>query len=213
MRNNGSGPKTHAQALARWNERYTAQGYLFGETPNAYLVSNADLLPKAGRALSVADGEGRNSTWLAKQGLKVDAFDFSPVAVDKARALAQQQGVEVDYAVADALALKWPRAMYDVIVAIFIQFATAEERRRLFTKVQAALKPGGIFILQGYRAEQRQYGTGGPSEVSQLYTADGLRAELSGLSIIDLAVYDTEIYEGTGHSGMSALVGLVGRKG
>jgi hypothetical protein len=118
----------------------------------------------------------------------------------------------VDYAVANALELAWPKAMYDVIVAIFIQFAVPAERLRLFGWIQDALKPGGLFILQGYRAEQLSYGTGGPSELSQLYTAEQLRAELPGLAIVDLAVYDTEIYEGSGHRGMSALIGLTGRK-
>ena len=204
--------KSHEQALKRWNERYSAQGYLFGETPNAYLVSKAHLLPKGGRALSVADGEGRNSTWLASQGLAVDAFDFSPVAVDKARALAKARGVSVDYAVANALELAWPKAMYDVIVAIFIQFATPEERARLFGWVRDALRSGGMFIVQGYRTEQVSYGTGGPSDLSQLYSADQLKADLAGLDIEDLAVYDTEIYEGSGHRGMSALIGVVARK-
>ena len=204
--------KTHAQALARWNERYAARGYLFGETPNAYLVSKVNLLPAKGRALSVADGEGRNSTWLAALGLSVDAFDFSPVAIEKARALAEHRHLKVDYAVADALALTWPKAMYDVIVAIFIQFATAEERARLFSSIRDALKPGGVFVLQGYRTDQLKYRTGGPAEASQLYEPDQLRAELAGLDIVDMAVYDTEIYEGTGHRGMSALVGLTARK-
>ena len=206
------GLKTHEQALKRWNERYSAQGYLFGETPNAYLVSKANLLPAHGRALSVADGEGRNSTWLATRGLKVDAFDFSPVGVAKARTFAAARGVAVEYAVADAIAVAWPKAVYDVIAAIFIQFASAAERAILFRRIGAALKPGGLFILQGYRAEQLAYRTGGPGELSQLYTPEQLRIELAGLEIIDLAVYDTEIYEGSGHRGMSALVGLTARK-
>lgn len=204
--------KSHAEALARWNQRYSAQGYLFGETPNAYLVSKANLLPKSGRALSVADGEGRNSTWLASQGLAVDAFDFSPVAVQKARALARARGVAVDYAVVDALTVEWPSGLYDVIAAIFIQFATAPERARLFASIAGALKPGGLFVLQGYRTEQLNYGTGGPGVPSQLYEADQLRRELAGLEVVDMAIYDTEIYEGTGHRGMSALIGVAARK-
>lgn len=204
--------KTHAQALARWNERYSAQGYLFGETPNAYLVSKANLLPRIGRALSVADGEGRNSTWLAAQGLDVDAFDFSPVAVEKAKRLARERGVPVDYAVADALGVAWPRGLYDVIAAIFIQFASADERARLFGWIRDALKPGGLFILQGYRLEQMHFGTGGPGVPAQLYEPEQLRGELAGLEIVDMAIYDTEIFEGAGHRGMSALVGVAARK-
>src|SRR5512147_2828658 len=94
-------------AAAMWNERYAGEALLFGEAPNEYLRAQAEHLPRRGRALCVADGEGRNSVWLAKHGLQVDAFDISAVAVDKARALAQRNGVTVDYAVADCDALDW----------------------------------------------------------------------------------------------------------
>ena len=134
--------KTHAQALERWNGRYSAPGFLFGEAPNVYLTSQAARLPRNGRALSVADGEGRNSVWLASRGLAVDALDFSPVAVAKARALAAARGVPVNFAVANVVELAWPAATYDVIAAIFIQFATPAERSQLFKWFMRALKPG-----------------------------------------------------------------------
>jgi SAM-dependent methyltransferase len=204
--------KTHAQALERWNGRYGAPGFLFGEAPNAYLASKAECLPKAGRALSVADGEGRNSVWLAGRGLSVDALDFSPVAVTKARALAAARGVQVNFAVANVVELDWPVAMYDVIAAIFIQFATPAERTRLFRWFTRALRPGGVLILQGYRVEQLGYGTGGPPERDHLYDVGMVRSAFAGCEILDLAAYDVEIHEGTGHKGMSALLGAVVRR-
>jgi hypothetical protein len=57
--------------LARWNERFSSDNYLFGEKPNQYLADKTPLLHK-GKALSIADGEGRNSVWLASQGFVVD---------------------------------------------------------------------------------------------------------------------------------------------
>ena len=66
-----------------WNQRFTAEHYVFGEMPNAYLQSLAPH-PSPGNALGVADGEGRNGVWLAQQGLQVDAFDFSVNAIRKA---------------------------------------------------------------------------------------------------------------------------------
>ncbi|MBL8384793.1 MAG: class I SAM-dependent methyltransferase [Burkholderiales bacterium] len=204
--------KTHAQALARWNERYGAPGFLFGEAPNAYLVAKADLLPPQGRALSVADGEGRNSVWLAGRGLAVDALDFSPVAVAKARAFAAARGVTVDFAVANVVDLAWPEALYDVIAAIFIQFATPAERAQLFERFKRALKPGGLLILQGYRVEQLGYGTGGPPERDHLYTVDLVRAAFADCEIVELRGYDEAIHEGSGHRGMSALLGAVVRR-
>jgi SAM-dependent methyltransferase len=204
--------KTHAQALERWNGRYSAPGFLFGEAPNAYLASKAGELPRQGRALSVADGEGRNSVWLAERGLAVDALDFSPVAVAKAKAFAAVRGVNVNFAVANVVELEWPADTYDVIVAIFIQFAPPDERARLFSWFRRALKPGGLLILQGYRVDQLGYGTGGPPERDHLYTAELVRRAFPDCEILELATYDEEIHEGTGHNGMSALLGATMRK-
>ena len=203
--------KTHTQALERWNGRYNAPGFLFGEAPNAYLASKSWMLPAAGRALAVADGEGRNGVWLAAQGLAVDAVDFSPVAIAKAQAFATARGVNIQFAQANVVELAWPTALYDVIAAIFIQFATPAERTQLFQWFKRALKPGGLLILQGYRVEQPGYGTGGPPERDHLYTLAMVRDAFADCEILDLASYDAEINEGTGHKGMSALLGAVVR--
>lgn len=203
--------KTHSQALERWNGRFSAPGFLFGEAPNAYLASKSGMLPASGLALAVADGEGRNSVWLAEQGLAVDAVDFSPVAISKAQALAASRGVSVNFAQANVVELAWPTAVYDVIAAIFIQFATPAERTQLFRWFKRALKPGGLLILQGYRVEQLGYGTGGPPEADHLYSVEMVRKAFADCEVLDLAGYDAEIHEGTGHKGMSALLGATVR--
>ena len=76
------------EELERWNQRFAVAEYVFGAAPNAFLASHASVFKPGQRALCVADGEGRNSVWLAEQGLEVVAFDFSPVALEKARRLA-----------------------------------------------------------------------------------------------------------------------------
>jgi SAM-dependent methyltransferase len=162
--------------------------------------------------LAVADGEGRNSVWLARQGLQVDAFDLSQVGVAKARALAQQSGVDVNYAVADCDGWQWPTAVYDYVVAIFVQFADPAARARLFSNMVRALKPGGYLLLQGYTPKQLDYKTGGPGIPEHLYTPALLRQELPGVRIVELREYEEELAEGARHNGMSALVGLVGQK-
>lgn len=88
-------------AASMWNQRYAGQDYLFGRAPNEYLQAKSPLLPAKGNALCVADGEGRNSVWLARRGLSVQAFDISDLAVAKARRLADEAGVSVDFSVAD----------------------------------------------------------------------------------------------------------------
>lgn len=198
--------------LERWNNRFSAEGYLFGKEPNAFLASQRERLKPGMSALCVADGEGRNSVWLAQQGLKVTAFDFSPVGVAKARALAREAAVEADHRQSDIFRWDWSAERYDVVVAIFFQFLAPDARARIFEGMRAALAPGGLLILQGYRPEQLAYGTGGPSQVENLYTEPLLRESFAGLEILHLASHDDVVDEGPAHRGMSALIDLVARR-
>ncbi|TXF98906.1 class I SAM-dependent methyltransferase [Massilia arenae] len=203
---------TAAKAASLWDQRYGTPEFLFGTAPNDYLASQGHLLRPGMRALAVADGEGRNSVWLARQGLSVDAFDLSPVAVGKARQLASDAEVAVDFHIADCDAWSWEPASYDVVAAIFVQFADPRMRARLFANIIATLKPGGILILQGYTPRQLEYKTGGPGVLENFYTEEILRAELGSLDIVELLNYEANLAEGTQHAGRSALIGLVGRK-
>lgn len=197
---------------ASWDDRYAGDEYLFGTEPNRFLVACRSLLVDGGRALCVADGEGRNSVWLASEGFDVDAFDASPVAVEKARRLAAERGVSVRFTVADADSWSWPESAYDVVAAIFIQFATPDLRRRMFDRMAQTLRPGGLLLLEGYRVEQLAYGTGGPRSAAHLYTEEQLRTELAVLALEQVRSYDKAVEEGVGHSGMSALIDVVARR-
>ena len=129
--------------LAYWNERFGGPDYHYGTAPNAFLASQRHLLRPGMSALCVADGEGRNSVWLAEQGLAVTAFDFSPPAEEKARRLAAERGVTVDRRMGDINAWNWDERRYDLVVVIFIQFASPPERDRIFAGCVRALAPGG----------------------------------------------------------------------
>lgn len=202
----------YTDAAQTWNRRFEGEEFLFGTEPNAWLREHAGAFPRGGRVLCVADGEGRNSVWLAKQGHRVDAFDIAEVGVAKARAFAAREGVAVNVQVADCDAYAWQDAAWDGVAAIFIQFADPALRTRLFTRMVAALKPGGVLVLQGYTPKQLDYRTGGPPILSHLYTAAMLREAFAALDIVELREYEAEVHEGSGHHGRSALVGLVARR-
>ena len=106
----------------------------------------------------------------------------------------------------------WQINGYDAIVAIFIQFADPAMRARIFKQVYLSLKPGGIFILQGYTPKQLQYKTGGPSLIEHLYTEEMIRELAQEFKILDLRCYEKELSEGARHAGMSALLGLTAQK-
>jgi len=200
------------EAAAKWNQRFSVPDYLFGTEPNVYLLEQAAHLPRSGHALCVADGEGRNSVWLARQGLQVQAFDISPVGVAKARKLAQDAGVQVHYQIADCDQWPWPQAQFDVVAAIFIQFADPGMRSRMFARMVQCLKPGGLLILQGYTPLQIEYKTGGPGILSHLYTEEQLRSDFAEMDLLELRLYEDELAEGDHHVGRSALVGMRARK-
>ena len=201
-----------SDAAATWNRRFECDGFLFGTEPNAWLSEHIDVWPAGGRILCVADGEGRNSVWLARRGFVVDAFDIADVGVAKAHRLAALAGVAVNYTVADCDAYPWTVSAFDGVAAIFVQFADPEQRLRLFRRIAASLKPGGSLILQGYTPKQLEYGTGGPPFLSHLYTAEMLRAAFSEMQVLELTEYEADVNEGNGHKGRSALVGMVARR-
>lgn len=199
-------------AAATWNKRFSEPGFLFGTEPNGWLKEHAGAWSPGQRVLCVADGEGRNSVWLAQRGLRVDAFDISEVGIAKARRYARDQGVEVDFAVADVAQLSWPEGVYDGVAAVFIQFADPALRARMFAGMVRCLKPGGTLVLQGYTPKQLEYRTGGPGIESHLYTRQLLREAFADMDVVELREYEDELTEGTGHKGRSALIGLVARK-
>jgi len=195
-----------------WNRRFAGDDYLFGTAPNAWLREHAHHWQAGQRVLCVADGEGRNSVWLAQRGLQVEAFDIAEAGVAKARRLAVAQAVTVGLQIAGCDDYAWPEAAFAGVAAIFVQFADPALRERLFANIVRSLEPGGTLVLQGYTPKQLDYRTGGPPVLSHLYTESMLREAFAGLEIIELRDYEADIAEGSGHKGRSALIGLVARR-
>ncbi len=195
-----------------WDERYSIDDYLFGTEPAAFLVAHAHLLEAGSRALAVADGEGRNSVFVAEHGLDVVAMDASEVGVAKARQLADARHVTIDFRIADITTWEWTADAYDLVVAIFIQFLTPRQQPAVFAGMQRTLRSGGRLLLHGYRPEQVALGTGGPPDPTHMYTEELLREAFGEMDIERLASYDADIQEGIGHAGTSALIDLVARK-
>lgn len=195
-----------------WNARYATDDYIFGTAPNGFLASQAALIQPGMRALAIADGEGRNGVWLAEHGVSVHAIDVSPVALEKARKLARERGVTLEFEQADALDWHWPEAAYDLIAAIFIQFAPPPERDRIIAGIRRSLRPGGLLILQGYTPRQIEFATGGPPSAANMYTAELLHDWFGDWEIVHLREHESVIREGSHHHGQSALVDLVAKK-
>ncbi|MCC7346693.1 MAG: class I SAM-dependent methyltransferase [Variibacter sp.] len=198
--------------VQNWDQRYAREDYIFGTEPNAFLAAQRDRLRPGLKALTLADGEGRNGVWLAEQGLDVLALDFASAALEKARRLASARGVALRLEQADLHAWAWPAAAFDVVAAIFIQFSAPPQRQRIFDGIKQALKPGGLLLMQGYRPEQLGYGTGGPPDAERCYTRALLEQAFGDFTSLEIAEHDSVLAEGCWHVGKSALIDLVGIK-
>lgn len=198
--------------LERWETRFATDDYVFGTAPNDFLAREAARLRPGLEVLSIADGEGRNGVWLARQGQRVTAQDFSPRAQEKARRLAAGAGVTLDWELSDIRRREWPADRYDAVVGIFFQFLAPDDRARVFEGIRRTVRPGGLVLIEGYATTQIAYGTGGPRTPENLYTDDILRDAFAGFAEIDIRVHDREVSEGAGHVGMSALVDMVARR-
>ncbi len=196
-----------------WDSRFAEKGFAYGTEPNEFLVCQKHYLKPGMKALAVADGEGRNGVWLAQQGLDVLSVDQSAVGLAKARELAAQRGVSLRTEQTDLTTWKWPENEFDVVVAIFIHFPPTV-RAQMHARMVAALKPGGVLILEAFTPKQLEYKTGGPQDPAMLYTMEMLRKDFVAGERLLLLLEEmiTGLNEGPYHRGQSAVVRLVLKK-
>jgi SAM-dependent methyltransferase len=164
-----------------WDRRYAGAENLWSAKPNRFLVAEvSELAP--GRALDLACGEGQNAIWLAERGWTVRGVDYSGVAIAKAHARAERDGVAVDFVEDDLLRYEPEAAAYDLVILLYLHMP-AEGRRTVLARAVAALAPGGTFVLLGHDLLNLTEGVGGPSDPDLLFTPDDIAAELDGLDV------------------------------
>ncbi|KAA3633009.1 MAG: class I SAM-dependent methyltransferase [Proteobacteria bacterium] len=197
-----------------WDQRYSEEGFAYGTDPNDFLRSEYSRIPRGGRVLCLAEGEGRNAVFLAKHGYAVTAVDQSSVGLEKARKLAIESGVEISTIVADLGDYDPGRDCWDGIVSISAH-VPPELRKTLHGRFVESLKSGGVFILEAYTERQIEMdGIGGPppSSKEMFMSLIALQAELQTLDFVIGRELDRHISEGRHHQGESAVVQVVARK-
>ncbi|MBZ6379869.1 hypothetical protein B5C34_13650 [Pacificimonas flava] len=195
-----------------WDERYSASGYAYGTEPNEFLVEEHGRLPEKGRILCLAEGEGRNAVYLARQGFWPVAVDQSAVGLEKAKKLAELHDVGLKTFQADLATYTHGKNCWDGVVSIFAHLPS-EARAFVHEQVRAGLRPGGVFLLEAYRPAQLEApGTGGPSDADMLPTLEELRAQFEGFTELLGREITRTVDEGEYHSGESAVVQFAVRK-
>lgn len=195
----------------KWDERYQSSEYIFGTAPNTFIAEVLPLLPKSGKALDMATGEGRNGIFLAEHGLDVEGVDLSSVGLAKAAKLAKEKGVAFTTTQQDLTTYTPPVEQYSVITSVFCHFAEPQ-RSQILPKWVNALAQGGMFAGVFYHPDQLNLGTGGPSNPAMLADITQLQNAMSGLEWLIAEYRRPNLEEGSRHRGESAIICLLGRK-
>lgn len=165
-----------------WDERYaSAPDLVWTAEPNRFVVDEVTGL-SPGRAIDLAAGEGRNAVWLAEQGWEVTAVDFSEIAIERARELARQRNVTIDWQVADVTEYPPPADDFDLVLIAYLHLPAAEIAAVLSSAGDAVRARGRVLVI-GHDLANLSGGTGGPQDPDVLLTPEAVVKELPGLRI------------------------------
>lgn len=193
-----------------WNNRYSTNEYIYGEAPNEFFkASLGELAP--GKLFLPAEGEGRNAVHAALQGWDVSAFDWSATAKEKAEELARKKQVHFTYTVGDLNSISLPEAEFDAAALIYLHLLHGE-REVFYQKLYNALKPGGILIFEAFSHNQLGRTSGGPQDLSVLYSLEDIIADFIKYDFNHLSLEEIELQEGNGHSGPASVIRFIGKK-
>ncbi len=192
-----------------WNTRWSEPAPAYGDEPNAFLAASVAAFPAGGHLVCVADGDGRNGAWLARQGFRVTGVDGSEVGVARANA---RGAVGYEAVVGDLATWAFPPC--DGIVSIYAHLPVPL-RAEVHARAWAALRPGGVFLVEAFHPRQRALArtSGGPYDPALLYTLDQLRGDVPGAVFEVLEEAETVLAEGDYHVGVADVVRMIARKG
>jgi SAM-dependent methyltransferase len=160
---------------------------------------------KPGTALDADMGEGRNAICLAQQGWQVTGVDVAEKALAYAQARAKKLGVPLTTEVADMARYDWGTNKWDLIV---LSYAGG---RDYAARVQKALKPGGLVVLEAFHMDATQTLQVVDSDYRVFFKTDELK-KLYGEVGLKIVCYEEPVGTADFTKQQLRLVRLVARK-
>ncbi|OMF66073.1 class I SAM-dependent methyltransferase [Paenibacillus glucanolyticus] len=194
-----------------WNERFQGEDYVFGTEANVFIADMHKKLTLSGDALAIAEGEGRNAVYLAREGMKVTVWDYAESGLDKAKRLAEANGVSIHTELVDLQEALWTKDLWDEIICVFGHFPK-ELRTKTLAGVREAVKPGGYFLTEVYSVHQIPYRSGGPQDQQFLYTPEDFLEPFADWRIVHFFMGEVVRQEGQAHQGLSHVIQFAGQK-
>lgn len=194
-----------------WNQKYEREGFLYGEEANQFIQDISKEIPFQGRSLAIAEGEGRNALFLAKQAkeqnrsLDITLWDYAEIGLAKAQARAIAENLDIKTECLDLQNVDWVENSFDNIFCVFGHFPT-ELKFRTLHGIRHALKNGGWFVGEVYSKAQLDYKTGGPPIEDLLYDLSDFTAVFGQDHIKHLFLGEVHRTEGKLHNGLSHVI-------
>ena len=166
---------------AAWDQRYLEKDRLWSEAPNLFVADRLSVAAP-GVGLDLASGEGRNAIWLAGEGWKMTAVDFSEVAVERGR----QASRDVEFVIADVL--DWePERSFDLVLIAYLHLEE-EALRGTVGRAAGWLEPSGELFMIGHDRSNMELGHGGPQSPEILWDVPTIAGWLQDLRMVESVV-------------------------
>lgn len=199
----------------KWDERYAANEFAYGEHPNNYFKEQLEKLP-VGTILFPAEGEGRNAVFAALLGWKVFAFDISSEGKKKAQQLAEKNKVTIDYQIGELETLNFKEGQFDVIALIYAHFP-ADIKSQIHKSLDKYLRKGGFVIFEAFSKKHIDYlskneNVGGPKDLGSLFSIEEIKKDFDNYEPFELEEKEIYLHEGVYHNGLGSVIRFLGQK-
>ena len=198
---------TNSQGM--WDSRFSKRIYAYGKLPNAFFAQELSKIRTAGILLP-AEGEGRNAVHALKNGWNVIAFDQSEKGREKALSLAAENGVELDYTIADANNFQCP-VLVDVLACTYLHLPSPNAES-VYARLNNFLAPQGNLIFEAFSTKNIGMGSGGPQTESMCFTVSQVKALFENFNHVEVWEEKINLEEGLYHSGESWVIRAKGTK-
>ncbi|HXC76454.1 MAG TPA: class I SAM-dependent methyltransferase [Candidatus Acidoferrum sp.] len=149
-----------------WNSVYEGSPPWDIGRPQPDFVRLADAGKLRGHLLDVGCGTGEQVMLAASHGAEAMGVDVAELAIERARAKAQERGIRAMFEVGDVLHLERLGRQFDVITDSGVFHVFDDEERPVYVNsLRSALRLGGMYYLMCF--SDRQPGDWGPRRVSQ----------------------------------------------
>lgn len=131
-----------------WDEShvsYSQQGWI--DKPSIFVEEISGHLPKKGKVLDLAAGQGQDSRYFAKCGYEVVSVDLSEHALELSKEKSEKENLSIDFRNLDFTEpLPFDDEEFDVVYAhLGLNFFCREDTIKIFGEINRVLKAGGTF--------------------------------------------------------------------